>query len=126
MDVFAFRIVTDKVDTCYRILGAVHHLNLYRPVPGRFKDYIAIPKSNGYQSIHTTLYRAGSGVHTPIEIQIRTEEMDAIANYGVADHWLYKTPIHVLSGPIITLKNGSKSWSTCKNAPVMQWNLSIM
>ena len=90
MDVFAFRIVTDKVDTCYRILGAVHHLNLYRPVPGRFKDYIAIPKSNGYQSIHTTLYRAGSGVHTPIEIQIRTEEMDAIANYGVADHWLYK------------------------------------
>jgi guanosine-3',5'-bis(diphosphate) 3'-pyrophosphohydrolase len=91
MDVFAFRIVTDKVDTCYRILGAVHHLNLYRPVPGRFKDYIAIPKSNGYQSIHTTLYRAGSGVHTPIEIQIRTKEMDDIASHGVADHWLYKT-----------------------------------
>jgi|TARA_B110000093_G_scaffold36123_1_gene37678 RelA/SpoT family (p)ppGpp synthetase len=90
MDVFAFRIVTDKVDTCYRILGAVHHLNLYRPVPGRFKDYIAIPKSNGYQSIHTTLYRAGSGVHTPIEIQIRTKEMDDIANHGVAEHWLYK------------------------------------
>ena len=90
MDVFAFRIVTDKVDTCYRILGAVHHLNLYRPVPGRFKDYIAIPKSNGYQSLHTTLYRAGSGVHTPIEIQIRTQEMEDIANHGVAEHWFYK------------------------------------
>jgi guanosine-3',5'-bis(diphosphate) 3'-pyrophosphohydrolase len=90
MDVFAFRIITDKVDTCYRILGAVHHLNLYRPVPGRFKDYIAIPKSNGYQSLHTTLYRAGSGVHTPIEIQIRTQEMDDIANHGVAEHWFYK------------------------------------
>ena len=90
MDVFAFRIVTNKVDTCYRILGAVHHLNLYRPVPGRFKDYIAIPKSNGYQSLHTTLYRAGSGVHTPIEIQIRTQEMEDIANHGVAEHWLYK------------------------------------
>ena len=90
MDVFAFRIVTDEVDTCYRILGAVHHLNLYRPVPGRFKDYIAIPKSNGYQSLHTTLYRAGSGVHTPIEIQIRTKEMDDIANHGVAEHWFYK------------------------------------
>lgn len=90
MDVFAFRITTDKVDTCYRILGAVHHLNLYRPVPGRFKDYIAIPKSNGYQSLHTTLYRVGSGVQTPIEIQIRTREMDAIANYGIAEHWLYK------------------------------------
>ncbi|MCS5558928.1 MAG: RelA/SpoT family protein, partial [Oceanospirillaceae bacterium] len=90
MDVFAFRIVTNKVDTCYRILGAVHHLNLYRPVPGRFKDYIAIPKSNGYQSLHTTLYRAGSGVHTPIVIQIRTQEMEDIANHGVAEHWLYK------------------------------------
>ncbi|MFQ3211790.1 MAG: guanosine-3',5'-bis(diphosphate) 3'-pyrophosphohydrolase, partial [Oceanospirillaceae bacterium] len=90
MDVFAFRIVTDNVDTCYRILGAVHHLNLYRPVPGRFKDYIAIPKSNGYQSLHTTLYRAGLGVHTPIEIQIRTKEMDDIANHGVAEHWFYK------------------------------------
>ena len=90
MDVFAFRIVTDKVDTCYRILGAVHHLNMYRPVPGRFKDYIAIPKANGYQSLHTTLYRIGSGMHTPIEIQIRTKDMDDIANHGVAEHWFYK------------------------------------
>lgn len=86
MDVYAFRIVVDKVDTCYRVLGAVH--SLYKPVPGRFKDYIAIPKANGYQSLHTALF----GMHgVPIEIQIRTAEMDAMANNGIAAHWLYKT-----------------------------------
>ena len=85
-DVFAFRIITDEVDTCYRILGAVH--NLYKPVPGRFKDYIAIPKVNGYQSLHTTLF----SIHAiPIEIQIRTEDMEAMANNGIAAHWLYKS-----------------------------------
>ena len=86
MDVYAFRIVVDSVDTCYRVLGAVH--SLYKPVPGRFKDYIAIPKANGYQSLHTTLF----GMHgVPIEIQIRTEEMEAMANNGIASHWLYKS-----------------------------------
>ncbi|SHE74578.1 GTP pyrophosphokinase [Modicisalibacter ilicicola DSM 19980] len=85
MDVFGFRIITDNVDTCYRILGAVH--NLYKPVPGRFKDYIAIPKANGYQSLHTTLFGA-NGI--PIEVQIRTREMEAMANNGIAAHWLYK------------------------------------
>ncbi|MDF3918135.1 RelA/SpoT family protein [Salinicola salarius] len=85
MDVFGFRIITDSVDNCYRVLGAVH--NLYKPVPGRFKDYIAIPKANGYQSLHTTLF-GPSGM--PIEVQIRTREMEAMANNGIAAHWLYK------------------------------------
>jgi guanosine-3',5'-bis(diphosphate) 3'-pyrophosphohydrolase len=86
MDVYAFRIIVDSVDSCYRVLGAIH--SLYKPVPGHFKDYIAIPKSNGYQSLHTVLF----GMHgVPIEIQIRTAEMDEMANNGIAAHWLYKT-----------------------------------
>lgn len=86
MDVYGFRIITDKVDTCYRILGAIH--NLYKPVPGRFKDYIAIPKANGYQSLHTSLIGM-NGI--PIEVQIRTREMEAMANNGIAAHWVYKS-----------------------------------
>jgi guanosine-3',5'-bis(diphosphate) 3'-pyrophosphohydrolase len=96
MDVYAFRIVVDRVDTCYRVLGAVH--SLYKPVPGRFKDYIAIPKANGYQSLHTTLF----GMHgVPIEIQIRTEEMEGMANNGIAAHWLYKSSEDLPSNPHI-------------------------
>lgn len=85
MDVFAFRIVTDSVDDCYRILGAVH--NLYKPVPGCFKDYIAIPKANGYQSLHTVLFGARG---MTIEVQIRTRDMDAVASQGIAEHSHYK------------------------------------
>ncbi|MBK8188119.1 MAG: RelA/SpoT family protein [Cellvibrio sp.] len=85
MDVYAFRIIVDKVDTCYRVLGIVH--NLYKPVAGEFKDYIAIPKANGYQSLHSVLI----GMHgVPIEVQIRTKEMDEMANSGIAAHFLYK------------------------------------
>lgn len=86
MDVLGFRIITDNVDACYRALGIVH--NLYKPVPGKFKDYIAIPKVNGYQSLHTVL-KGHSGY--PIEIQIRTEAMELMANNGIAAHWLYKS-----------------------------------
>ena len=86
MDVFAFRIIVDSVDTCYRVLGVVH--NLYKPVAGEFRDYIAIPKTNGYQSLHTVLV----GMHgVPIEVQIRTKEMDEMANSGIAAHFLYKS-----------------------------------
>ena len=85
-DVYAFRILVEDVDTCYRALGVVH--NLYKPVPGKFKDYIAIPKTNGYQSLHTVL-SGPFGVH--IEVQIRTREMNDVAEAGIAAHWLYKS-----------------------------------
>lgn len=85
LDIYGFRVVVDNVPTCYLALGALH--GLFKPVPGKFKDYIAIPKANGYQSLHTTLI---GPYGTPVEVQIRTQEMHHVAQEGVAAHWLYK------------------------------------
>jgi GTP pyrophosphokinase/guanosine-3',5'-bis(diphosphate) 3'-pyrophosphohydrolase len=85
LDIYGFRIVVKDIDTCYLALGALH--SRFKPVPGKFKDYIAIPKVNGYQSLHSTLI---GPYGTPIEIQIRTQAMHHLAEEGIASHWLYK------------------------------------
>ncbi|MGH8156706.1 MAG: RelA/SpoT family protein [Rhodanobacter sp.] len=101
MDVYGFRVVVDNAMSCYMALGAVHAL--YKPVDKRFKDFIAIPKANGYQSLHTVLL---GPFGAPIEVQIRTAEMDSVAESGVAAHWAYKTD----SGPANSAQARAREW----------------
>ncbi len=101
LDIYGFRVLVDDIPSCYLALGALH--SLYKPFPGKFKDYIAIPKANGYQSLHTALF---GPFGTPIEVQIRTVEMNRIAEAGVASHWLYKTS----KTPINELHQKTHQW----------------
>ena len=107
MDIYAFRVIVKDLDTCYRVLGQMH--SLYKPRPGKVKDYIAVPKANGYQSLHTSMI----GPHgVPVEVQIRTEEMDQMAEMGVAAHWAYK--------------QGGKNDSTTAQIRAQRWLQSII
>ena len=101
LDIYGFRVIVRDVPSCYLAIGALH--SMYKPVPGKFKDYVAIPKANGYQSLHTTLI---GPFGTPVEVQVRTAEMHHIAETGVASHWLYKEDEKTLT----ELQQKTHSW----------------
>jgi len=110
-DVFGYRIVVQSPDDCYRALGIAHQL--YKPVPGRFKDFIAIPRVNGYESLHTTLLGPNA---IPIEVQIRTEQMNQVAESGIAAHWQYKATDKKISPPQVRAREWLKSISDMQSA----------
>ena len=119
-DLFGIRILCDGIESCYTLLGVVHRL--WKPIDGRFKDYIAMPKSNGYQSLHTTVIASGPAAHLPapkggaegrlLEIQIRTREMHHVAENGIASHWLYKkgSSREIVRPLDISIVNRVKDW----------------
>ncbi|MDH3510357.1 MAG: bifunctional (p)ppGpp synthetase/guanosine-3',5'-bis(diphosphate) 3'-pyrophosphohydrolase [Gammaproteobacteria bacterium] len=110
-DVFGFRLTMQSADDCYRVLGLVH--KLYKPMPGRFKDFIAIPRVNGYESLHTTLF-GPNGI--PIEVQIRTEEMNRVAESGIAAHWQYKATDKAVIPPQVRAREWLSSISDMQSS----------
>lgn len=119
LDIYAFRVVVGNADHCYRALGQMHAL--YKPRPYKIRDYIAVPKTNGYQSLHTSMI-GHKGV--PIEVQIRTEDMDLMAELGVAAHWRYTEDQATATSVQQKRNNGYVALSNCNKAPVTRTNLS--
>ena len=123
VDVYGFRVVVDNPDYCYRALGIVHQL--YKPMPGRFKDYVAIPRLNGYQSLHTTLF-GPNGI--PVEFQIRTKEMHQVAESGVAAHWNYKAVDSSVVSPQVRARewlNSISEMHTTANSEEFMENVKV-